>query len=389
MKRGLLLLGVVMLAGSLCSGMAKAADTAADTKKTSSGIKIVPTGRALFDAAAYEPADSDFRAGVTCPDVRLGAKANFGNFEARADISLRFGKFYPADIYLQYNITPSSFIKGGFFVHQFGLQSATGASTKIGMEEPVAQSAFGELRLLGAMYVWSNAKLHFAGSLFGDPALMTAHSNEASVSGYGALARFAWHPRTAEGDIFQLGVSALGRSVSYGAGVNHIYNFKAPYPTKVANVTAAIAKVDSVNSIWKLSPEILWSRGRVAAEGQLYYLNAPRSGALRAYQAWGGYAQARILLNRNAHYGYSSSTAYLTTPPAKSWEIVAGYSGMTLNDSRAAITGGRVHTGSLTLNYYIHKYVTWRLNYTFAHTSGGAAPVRNQNIFQTRIQFLF
>ena len=96
-------------------------------------FKITPTARALFDAAAYLPEDSLFKPGVAVPDVRVGVKATFGSFEARADISYRFGKLYPADIYLQWNINESSRLKGGYFIHQFGLQSATGAASKISM----------------------------------------------------------------------------------------------------------------------------------------------------------------------------------------------------------------------------------------------------------------
>ena len=108
------ILSILILAG--------ASAKAGTDEKTA--FKITPTGRALFDAAAYLPQDDDFKPGVTVPDVRLGAKATFGDFEARADISYRFGKLYPADIYLKWAINEKSFLKGGFFVHQFGLHSA-------------------------------------------------------------------------------------------------------------------------------------------------------------------------------------------------------------------------------------------------------------------------
>lgn len=369
---------------TICAACLPVASLAAD-------FKITPTARALFDAAAYLPQDSDFRAGVAVPDVRLGAKATFGSFEARADVSYRFGKLYPADIYLQWNINADSRLKGGFFVHQFGLQSATGASDKIGMEEPIAQSAFGESRLLGAMYLLKSDRFHFAGSLYAQSEAMTKHANELGRTGVGALARFAWHPLTASGNIFQIGASALIQSAAFNGDTgNPVSTFKASFPTKVSSVGCLSAKVDHVRSILKVTPEILWSRGRVAAEGQFYFLNTDRRDGLRAFRGYGGYVTTRILLNRNARYSYNPWTGYLAIPAPHTWEIVAGYSGADLNDSHAGIYGGSANSASVTLNYYIHKYITWRVNYSYTdrpHAPG--LPSRHVNIFQTRIQFLF
>lgn len=361
------------------------------TTSAGADFKITPTARALFDAAAYLPQDADFKPGVAVPDVRLGAKAVFGKFEARADLSYRFGKLYPADIYLQWSINENSRLKGGFFVHQFGLQSATGASDKISMEEPIAQTAFGESRLLGAMYLYRNKSIHFAGSLYAQSEAMTKHANELGRTGVGALARFAWHPFTETGNIFQIGASALIQSAAFnGDTENPVSTFKAAFPTKVSNVSCLSATVDKVRSIFKITPEVLWSRGRVAAEGQFYFLNTARRDGLRSFQGLGGYVMARVLLNRNARYTYSPWTGYLAIPAPHTWEIVAGYSGADLNDSQAGIYGGRANSATLTLNYYIHKYITWRVNYSYTDCpQAPGLPSRHANIFQTRIQFLF
>jgi phosphate-selective porin OprO/OprP len=379
-------LGNILLLSLVCS-LPFFSAKADDSKK----FKVSPTGRALFDAAAYLPQDDDFKPGVAVPDVRLGAKATFGDFEARADVSYRFGKLYPADIYLQWNINDKSFLKGGFFVHQFGLQSATGASDKISMEEPIAQTAFGENRLLGAMYVYRNKAIHFAGSLYAQSDAMTKHANELGRTGVGALARFAWHPMTESGNIFQIGTSALIQTAAFNGDTgNPVSVFKAQFPTKVSDVNCISASVDHVKSIFKISPEVLWSKGRVAAEGQFYYLNTARKDGLGSFDGLGCYVMTRVLLNRGAKYSYSPWTGYLAIPSAKSLELVAGYSYADLNDSGVGIFGGKANSASLTFNYYIHKYVTWRVNYSYTNRpEAPGLPARHANIFQTRIQFLF
>ena len=98
----------------------------------------------------------------------------------------------------------------------------------------------------------------------------------------------------------------------------------------------------------------------------------------------------RVLLNRGAKYSYSPWTGYLAIPAAKSLELVAGYSYADLNDSGAGIFGGKANSASLTFNYYIHRYVTWRVNYSYTNRpEAPGLPARHTNIFQTRIQFLF
>ncbi|MDE7180740.1 MAG: hypothetical protein K2N88_06040 [Muribaculaceae bacterium] len=371
---------ILIMTALVTAGRASAAD-----------FKVTPLGRALFDAAVYAPSDSAFRPGVAIPDVRLGAKISYGDLDGRVEFSYRFGKLYLADMCLQWNINKNSFLKGGFFIHEFGLQCATGAAHKISMEEPIAQTAFGELRLLGAMYVWENAKFHFAGSLFAQPEASVLHANQLGNTGFGAATRFAWHPVTRPGRIFQIGLSALGQSPDYaGNRKNPVTDFAARYPTRVSDVSLARTSIDSTASIFKFSPELLLAHGRFAAEAQFYYAVVGRRHNLPTFHGTGGYVMGRVLLNRGAKYSYSPSMASLANPPAKSWELVAGYSFVDLNSDHARIFGGFANSANLTLSYYINKYFTWRFNYTYANRRGThGLEASHANIFQTRIQFVF
>lgn len=372
----------ILLIAALC--FAASAATASD-------FKIMPTARALFDLAAYAPSDSDFRAGVCIPDVRLGAKANFGNWEARADLSYRFGKLYPADIYIKYQIDKRSFLQGGYFVHQFGLQSATGASHKISMEQPLAETAFGEPRLLGVMYVHDWQKMHLAGSLFAQSETSVSHSSQLGRTGWGGMARYVWHPVARTGAVVQAGLTALAQTPSYTGNVeNPIMRYAATFPTKVANVNCLKTSVDSVRAVIKLTPEVLLAKGRWAFEGQFYWMRDTRRHGLSAYDAIGFYALGRVLLGRGRAYSYSAAPAALATPGKGSWEIVAGYTWADMNDHRARIEGGRAQTATATLNYYINKWITWRLNCAWTHCRATPSlPERSEGIFQTRIQFVF
>ena len=105
----------------------------------------------------------------------------------------------------------------------------------------------------------------------------------------------------------------------------------------------------------------------------------------------GVYVQARIILNRGMEYEYNHGAGCIALPKPKTWELVAGFSHTDTSDRKALILGGIANSASLTLNYQINKWLTWRFNYSYTHVSDrGPRPYpRDLNVFQTRIQALF
>jgi len=69
---------------------------------------------------------------------------------------------------------------------------------------------------------------------------------------------------------------------------------------------------------------------------------------------------------------------------------VLGYNYTDGNDSKAGIYGGRVNDASMTLTYYINKYMLARLRYSYTDLKNCAGvPDRHVNIIQARLQFKF
>ena len=59
-----------------------------------------------------------------------------------------------------------------YFVHQFGLQSATSSSFKITMEEPASNQAFFNSRLVGLMFLHNKEAFFGTLSLFAESEAM-------------------------------------------------------------------------------------------------------------------------------------------------------------------------------------------------------------------------
>ena len=109
----------------------------------------------------------------------------------------------------------------GYFVRQFGLQSGTSSSFKITMEEPLANQAFFNSRLIGAMFVHAGEKYHATASVFAENDAMKMTADKLGNEAWGAMTRLVWRPTTEHGKIFHVGVSGAYKSPRYNKNAAH------------------------------------------------------------------------------------------------------------------------------------------------------------------------
>uniref|UniRef100_UPI0028D6FFDA porin n=1 Tax=Capnocytophaga leadbetteri TaxID=327575 RepID=UPI0028D6FFDA len=124
-------------------------------------------------------------------------------------------------------------------------------------------------------------------------------------------------------------------------------------------------------------------------EAQYYYLNVNRKNGFEAFDASGAYAMVRTII-KGKPYAYADADAVMATPKAGAMELVAGYNYTDLSNSKAGILGGRLNDYSLTFNYYINKYVIWRVRTSY--TSVGYRKDKentNLSLIETRLQIKF
>ena len=112
-----------------------------------------------------------------------------------------------------------------YFVHQFGLQSGTSSSFKITMEEPLANQAFFNNRLIGAMFVHAGEKYHATASVFAENDAMKMTADKLGNEAWGAMTRLVWRPTTEHGKIFHVGVSGAYESPRYNKNAAHPFTF--------------------------------------------------------------------------------------------------------------------------------------------------------------------
>lgn len=374
------------MAAALVMGFAAAAN-AQENK-----LVVKPSGRILMDAAflssSNKAVDEQCVDGVNIPDIRIGMKVSYGKWEGKADIGYARGSVSPKDIFIQYNFNKQNFLRGGYFVHQFGYQSATSSSFKVSMEEPETHSAFGVGgRLVGLMYEHSDDKFMGTGSIYTDAQSFKKQTNHTGYQGSGFLTRLVYHPLIEKGNLFHVGI---GLNYELAAENRSNMEFKAPYPVRVAGINAIGAKITDAKSDFKFSGEVMAAKGHVGIEGQYIFMNVDRKGDAKSYNAWGAYGNLRFLLNNE--YEYVKNDAGIATPAPKSWELVAAYNYTDMNDAKAGFHGGKLSDWALTMNYYINKYMIWRVSGHIVRAGESDYSGFNKNTFrviETRLQFKF
>lgn len=358
----------------------------------SQNVQVVPTGRILFDGAVFSNGDLGFTNGVTMPDVRMGIQLKHKDYKAKVDIGYAYGKISLKDIYVERGFNDNSFIRLGYFEHQYGLQSATRSAMKTTMIEPVINEPFFTSRLLGAMFVFSPEKFHTTFSLYAEKEAMKRVTNEAGKQGFGLMGRFVYRPFYKDGKIFHLGVSAGFDTPEYhkDEALRHSsFVLTTHFPTKVSKIEAQNAVVSNAVNMFKFTPELCLVYKRVAFETQYYYGRIHREKGSYDYTAVGGYALLRGMLLGD-DYVYSRWDSGISAMAPKSLELTLGYTYSDLNDDVAGIKGGIMNDYSATLNYYITKYTTWRLRYSYSKTTGRTNPLNTDvHMLQTRLQFVF
>ncbi len=117
-------------------------------------LKVKPSGRILFDAAYVhaQQQEDKLKGGVGTPDMRIGVGFTYGQWKGKVDMGFAYGKVNIKDVFLQYDLDEQNFLRGGYFIHQYGYQSCISSSFKETMEEPQSNAVFNNDRMMGLMF---------------------------------------------------------------------------------------------------------------------------------------------------------------------------------------------------------------------------------------------
>jgi len=357
-------------------------------------LEVKPSGRILFDAAYLSPQnqEDELKSGVGIPDMRVGVGFTYGNWKGKIDMGYAYGKVNMKDVWLQYNFDKKNFLRGGYFIHQYGYQSCTSSSFKETMEEPQSNQVFNNNRMIGLMYEHTNKNVLATVSAVVETDAMKQTTNVTGNEGLGAMARLVYHPHTERGNIFHVGISGGIEGARYSGKeeLNHKqFTLTSTWPTRVAKVTAQEAVITNAKTMYKFSPEILFSKGRFAVVGQYFFNKITRDDGLSAFNGSGAYVTLRGLIKGDG-YKYTMNDGGIDTPDSGHMELVLQYNYTSLSDYKAGIYGGYLNDWTLGYDYYINKYMIWRVRASWTKVTNREGFLNNEvAMLETRLQVKF
>ena len=357
-------------------------------------LTVKPSGRILFDAAYVNPQhqEDELKSGVGVPDFRVGVGFNYGQWKGKIDMGYAYGKVNMKDVWLQYDFDKKNFIRGGYFIHQYGFQSSTSSSFKETMEEPQSNAVFNNDRMIGLMYEYSGDKMLATASVVVETDAMKQTTNVTGNEGLGALTRLLYRPFAQRGKMLQVGVSGGIEGARYSSDeeLNHKqFTLSTRWPTRVAKVNSQQAVVTDAKAMYKFSPEVMYSSGRFAVIGQYFWNRITRDNNLNNFTGSGAYVTLRGLI-KGKNYAPNMGDGGIATPDPGNMELCLQYNYTSLSDASAGIYGGYLNDWALCYNYYPNKYMIWRIRASYTKVTNRSGFEDNHaTILETRLQVKF
>ena len=355
---------------------------------------VKPSGRILFDAAYVNPQhqEDQLNSGVGIPDMRVGVGFTYGQWKGKIDMGYAYGKVNMKDVFLQYDIDKKNFIRGGYFIHQYGYQSCTSSSFKETMEEPHSNAVFNNDRMIGLMYEHTEDKFLATASVVVETDAMKQTSDATGKQALGAMTRLVYHPTIERGNMFHVGISGGIEGARYSSDkeLNHKqFTLSTRWPMRVAKVNAQQAVVTDAKLMYKFSPELLYSKGRFAIIGQYFWNRITRESGLHNFTGSGAYVTLRGLI-KGRDYSYTKTDGGLATPDPGNMELCLQYNYTSLSDASAGIYGGYLNDWALCYNFYPNKYMIWRVRASYTKVTNRSGFEDNHaTILETRFQVKF
>ena len=353
-----------------------------------------PSGRILFDAAYVDPQyqEDELKSGVGIPDFRVGVGFSYGQWKGKVDMGYAYGKVNMKDVWLEYDFDKQNFIRGGYFIHQYGFQSSTSSSFKETMEEPQSNACFNNDRMIGLMYEHSAEKFLATASVVVETDAMKQTTDVTGNEGVGAMTRLLYRPYAQRGKMFQVGISGGIEGARYSSKeeMNHKqFTLSTRWPMRVAKVNAQQAVVTDAKTMYRFSPEVMYSYGRFAVIGQYYLNSITRDNNQKTFTGSGAYVTLRGLI-KGRTYAPNMNDGGIATPDPGNMELCLQYNYTSLSDASAGVYGGYLNDWALCYNFYPNKYMIWRVRASWTKVTNRSGFANNEaSILETRLQVKF
>jgi phosphate-selective porin OprO/OprP len=158
---------------------------------------------------------------------------------------------------------------------------------------------------------------------------------------------------------------------------------------RVAKVNAQEALITDAKTMYKFTPEIMCSYGRLAVIGQYFLNTVTRSNSLSSFTGSGSYVTLRTLV-KGSKYSPNLADGGIATPDPGNMELCLQYNYTSLSDATAGVYGGYLNDWSLCYNFYLNRRMIWRVRGSWTKVTNRVGfPDNECSILETRLQVKF
>lgn len=391
------LIGLLFLIVLVCSVKAQTLEIKTGTN-TEDNIKITMGGRIAFDGAVYFDDKTPLGNGMTISDVRLTSKMRYKKWDAKIDFGFSDKKVNTKDIHLIYNINENSWVKLGYAGEQLGLENWESSAWLKFMTAAASSQVFGSGRQLGFTYVKWNKRIYYSGGFYTDSDAIT-NSKEGN-QGYAFVGKFSVDPVSTNDKLVHIGISGEYRNgnrdgLDDNKKTKRIMSYSGNLNTNVEKKKPLDITITNVKDQYRWVTELLATAGPAFLQGEYYSIHINRKANNHSYNADGFYVQTGFLILGDKTYKYNLGDRRLKKPGDKTLEMAIRYDYTDLNDgiyNTEILKGGRMSDLSLALNYYLNKYIGFKVNYSYINLgpyNNYGTNKENINLIQGRVMVVF
>lgn len=360
--------------------------TATTAVSAADSLKVKFRSRALLDATASGYGKDDVQGYFRLEDFRVGFKANYGKYELKADIGLGGGKVAVKDLQFNYHFKNSVLSVGNGY-EPFSMDMLISTADMRFNQSASSVLAFTNSRKLGVTFHYYNDHCYLATGVYTNNDIN--HLGSDKKNSLVSTSRAVWRKRKGHNLLHVGGAfSFRTKDVNKDAPVGSLGSAGV---TSMFGEDLLGAEIDHAGTELKGLVEVLYTSRKMLLQGEYFYDRMNRTGGLEAYRAHGGYVQGSWLL---AGEGFEYDAMYgIPGRPVsdKAIELVARFNYANLNDGNSGISGGVEKDLSLGVNFYLNKYIGFKLSGSYVWVGDHCGSFYDKDFFlaQARLQYIF
>lgn len=406
-------------------------------KSEEKGVSFRVGARVAVDGGHYFDDKTDRSSGANISEARLRIYSTFArNFDAKFDVDFAGNKVSLKDVYVRYHLGKNGIFYLGNYAEPFSADNIQSTGDMNFMYKPATIDALGTGRALGVSYRYYGNMFWGEGGVFSQKLSNEIYQGDKgwSVSAralfrmtqnndYGFHVGGSLNNRRPDANGFTSGKDDFNRRATFGSALESPID-----KTKFLDAT-----VENANNVFKYGVEAMGYWKNLYFQGEYIgtsvdrkkdwdYLFQQQLGGMWSYttmesfKKWYGeertinfggyYAQVGWLIC-GGNYSYNSTNALMNRPGKGAFELLFRYNHTNLDDvdgewfdgkffesaatgkPNNSVSGGKVDSYTVGLNYYVAKNLIVKLNYNYQHLNSYRSMDKNLNTIMARVFFEF